>query len=143
MSQIPYNTAEMGPATVQRAGRAEFTRPATRIPVRHTEPPPERPEPGAPARLVITRGPEAGAVFPVTRAVATIGRHRDCDIVLDQVTVSRYHAELHRDGDSYTITDAGSLNGIYHNHRQVDRAELRHGDQLWIGIVHFTFHASA
>lgn len=89
--------------------------------------------------LVVKRGPDAGVGYAVTQSLTTIGRHRDCDIVLDDGTVSRYHAELRRDQGRYVITDAGSLNGTYLNRRPVDYAELADGDELWIGKFRFVF----
>lgn len=89
--------------------------------------------------LVVQRGPDAGTGYAVTQSRTTIGRHRDCDIVLDDGTVSRYHAELRRDHDGYVISDSGSLNGTYLNRRPVDRAELADGDELWIGKFRFVF----
>jgi hypothetical protein len=144
MAQSPFQNPYEGGTAAQPTARYESTRPSFGKPA--AEParvPEEALQPGTPAQLVITRGPETGAAFPINQPVTTIGRHRDCDIVLDQPTVSRYHAELHRDGHRHTIIDAGSLNGIYHNQHQVEQAELNHGDQLWIGVVHFTFHTSA
>jgi pSer/pThr/pTyr-binding forkhead associated (FHA) protein len=104
-----------------------------------TQPGPQSVRPGTRTELVVKRGPDAGAGYAVTQSLTTIGRHRDCDIVLDDGTVSRYHAELRREQGRYMITDAGSLNGTYLNRRPVDHAELTDGDELWIGKFRFTF----
>lgn len=98
--------------------------------------------PGGHAELVIARGPQAGAAIPVTGTLLTVGRSRDCDITLDAPTVSRLHAQIHHDGERYTITDSGSLNGTYLNHAPVDRAELTDGDEVWIGTFRFTFRTT-
>ena len=95
------------------------------------------------AALVVSRGPERGAVFPLERSCTVLGRHRDCDIVLGDVTVSRYHTEIRREGDGYVIQDAGSLNGTYVNRQVVDRAVLAEGDEIWVGKVRFTFRAGS
>jgi hypothetical protein len=143
LSQRPFDTPEPGRTAVQPARRGEATRPSTEKPAREPAPaPPEPPEPGAPTRLVITRGPDEGAVFPVAKSVTTFGRHRGCDIVLDQVTVSRHHAELSFDGHRYILTDSGSLNGTYLNRQPVERAEINHGDQIGIGTYRLTFQTS-
>ncbi|GDY29804.1 hypothetical protein GTS_14370 [Gandjariella thermophila] len=93
-----------------------------------------------PAQLIIVRGKDAGTRFPITEAGVSIGRHRDCDIVLDDITVSRNHAELHHDGRRYTIDDAGSLNGTYVNQRPVeDPTELADGDEVRIGTFRLAF----
>jgi len=99
---------------------------------------PGRPRSGA-AALVVSRGPAQGAVFTLSGATTVLGRHRDCDIVLSDVTVSRYHTEIVREGDRYFVVDAGSLNGTYLNRQVVDRAELSDGDEIWVGKVRFRF----
>ncbi len=68
-----------------------------------------------------------------------LGRSRDCDIVLADANVSRRHAELHRDGGSWTIVDLGSTNGIKVNGRRVDRARLDDGDRVTLGLTELTF----
>lgn len=97
--------------------------------------------PPAPARLVLQRGQDAGTSFPITVACTTIGRHAECDIVINDPTVSRRHATLHQHGTRYTLTDLGSFNGTYVNWQLVDAAELSDGDEVWIGTVCFLFHA--
>jgi pSer/pThr/pTyr-binding forkhead associated (FHA) protein len=94
--------------------------------------PPPRVEPDA-ARLVVSRGPGTGTEFPITGSLVTIGRHRANDIALGDTTVSGQHAEIWVAGDHYQIADVGSFNGTYVNRRLVDRAELRDGDEVWIG----------
>ncbi|MER7015606.1 FHA domain-containing protein [Saccharopolyspora sp. NPDC000359] len=92
-------------------------------------------------RLVINRGPGTGTGFAIGGARITIGRDRDCDIVVDDMTVSRVHAELRLRDGRYVVVDGGSLNGTYLNRQPVDVAELDDGDELWIGRVRFTFHS--
>ena len=93
------------------------------------------------AALVVARGADKGSEFPLAGACTVLGRHRDCDIVLGDVTVSRYHTEIHRVGDQLVVADAGSLNGTYLNRHVVDRAELSDGDEIWVGKVRFTFRS--
>jgi pSer/pThr/pTyr-binding forkhead associated (FHA) protein len=94
----------------------------------------------APATLVVVRGRNAGSRFPVAATDVSIGRHRDCDIVLDDITVSRNHAELHDNGRHYTIADAGSLNGTYVNQTSVEGPiELADGDEIRIGTFRLRF----
>jgi pSer/pThr/pTyr-binding forkhead associated (FHA) protein len=85
------------------------------------------------AQLVLSRGPGTGTGFPLGAARITIGRHPDNDIALGDTTVSGEHAEIRVDGDRYLIADVGSFTGTYVNRQQVDRAELRDGDEVWIG----------
>ena len=94
-----------------------------------------------PALVVRSGGGRVGEHFMPQGARTTIGRSPDCDIFLDDVTVSRNHAVLlERDG-AYVIEDQGSLNGTYVNRRRVDSAELEDGDELQIGKYRLTFFA--
>ena len=93
--------------------------------------------------LIVRAGAQAGARFPLTAEVTRLGRHPDSEISLDDITVSRRHAEIERTPDGYVASDAGSLNGTYVNQERVDRMVLRHGDELQIGkfrLVYFERH---
>jgi pSer/pThr/pTyr-binding forkhead associated (FHA) protein len=89
--------------------------------------------------VVVQRGPNAGSRFSLDRDTTTVGRHPDSDIFLDDITVSRRHAVIRRDGEGYEVDDAGSLNGTYVNHERVETAALRHLDELQIGRFVLTF----
>ena len=91
------------------------------------------------ALLVVQRGPNAGSRFLIDKDSTTIGRHPESDIFLDDVTVSRRHAEFRRDGDKFVIHDVGSLNGTYVNRQRVDETQLANGDELQIGKFKLTF----
>ncbi|GAB3840487.1 hypothetical protein GCM10029963_09190 [Micromonospora andamanensis] len=93
------------------------------------------------ALLVVRRGPNAGARFLLDHDVTTSGRHPDSDIFLDDVTVSRRHAEFHRDGGTFTVRDVGSLNGTYVNRERVEAATLSNGDEVQIGKFRVVFIA--
>ncbi len=71
--------------------------------------------------------------------VVTVGRGRDCDIYLDDVTVSREHAEVQRGEHGFRLQDVGSLNGTYVNRVRVDAVDLRNGDEIQIGKYRFKF----
>ena len=86
-------------------------------------------------------GPNAGARFLLDHDVTTSGRHPDSDIFLDDVTVSRRHAEFHRDGGGFTVRDVGSLNGTYVNRERVESATLSNGDEVQIGKFRLVFIA--
>ena len=95
----------------------------------------------APA-LVVRSGGRAGESFHPTKAQTTIGRSPDCDVFLDDVTVSRKHAVLVRDDDGgFRIEDQGSLNGTFLNRKRIDAAKLENGDELQIGKYRLTFIA--
>ena len=85
------------------------------------------------ALLVVKRGPNAGSRFLLDQDVTSAGRHPDSDIFLDDVTVSRRHAEFRREGSGYTVHDVGSLNGTYVNRERIEEAPLNHGDVLQVG----------
>lgn len=89
--------------------------------------------------LVVESGHRAGSTFPVDGDLVTIGRHPDSDVFLDDITVSRRHAELRRVGDGYEVHDIGSLNGTYLNRHRTERAGLRGGDELQIGKFKLVF----
>lgn len=92
--------------------------------------------------LVITRGPDAGNRLLLDADVVTVGRHPDSGIVLEDVTVSRRHAEILRRRGAFMLRDVGSLNGTYVNGESVERAALSSGDELRIGIYVFAFLAA-
>ncbi|QYJ14669.1 hypothetical protein Rxycam_00471 [Rubrobacter xylanophilus DSM 9941] len=75
----------------------------------------------------------------ISREVVTVGRHPESDIFLDDVTVSRKHAEILRSEGGYRIRDVGSLNGTYVNRVRVDAVDLRNGDEIQIGKYRFKF----
>ena len=89
--------------------------------------------------LVVKRGPNAGSRFALSAGRTTIGRHPDSDIFLDDVTVSRRHAEVHHDGGAFVVNDVGSLNGTYLNRERIEQASLRNGDELQIGKFRLVF----
>jgi pSer/pThr/pTyr-binding forkhead associated (FHA) protein len=89
--------------------------------------------------LVVRRGPNQGSSFILDRTVTSLGRHPDSDIFLDDVTVSRRHAEITRNDRGYDVRDAGSLNGTYVDHERVEVAPLRDLNELQIGRFVLTF----
>ncbi|GAB4085523.1 FHA domain-containing protein [Myceligenerans cantabricum] len=94
------------------------------------------------ALLVVQRGPGFGARFLLDTDRCVAGRSEQADIFLDDVTVSRKHAEFVRHGESFTVRDIGSLNGTYVNRERIDGATLSTGDEVQIGKFRLTFHAS-
>ena len=95
-------------------------------------------EPGT-GMLVVVRGPNAGSRFLLDRDATTIGRHPDSDIFLDDVTVSRRHAEVLREEGGVRVRDLGSLNGSYVNGDRVDERALATGDEVQIGRFKLLF----
>ena len=89
--------------------------------------------------LVVKRGPNAGSKFFLDGEATTIGRHPDSDIFLDDITVSRRHAEVRRSEDGFHLHDIGSLNGTYVNRERVEDTPLRSGDEIQIGKFKLVF----
>ena len=94
------------------------------------------------ALLVVKRGPNAGSHFLLDKDVTTAGRHPESDIFLDDVTVSRRHAEFTRHGGGFAVRDVGSLNGTYVNRERIDQVALNNGDEVQIGKYRLVFYAS-
>jgi len=93
------------------------------------------------ALLVVKRGFNAGSNFVLDKDLTTAGRHPESDIFLDDVTVSRRHAEIHRRGEKFFVQDKGSLNGSYVNRERVDETPLASGDEVQIGKFKLVFFA--
>ncbi len=94
------------------------------------------------AMVVIHRGPAKGARFLINQETVAIGRSIESPIFLDDVTVSRKHALIVKEADSFKIQDQGSLNGTYVNNQSVSDAPLSTGDEIQIGKFHMLFIAS-
>ncbi len=92
-----------------------------------------------PALVVRSGGGRAGEHFIPNETRTTIGRSPDCDIFLDDVTVSRGHAVVVKQGESFVLEDEGSLNGTFLNRRRIESAELEDGDELQIGKYRLIF----
>ena len=92
------------------------------------------------AMLVVKRGPNVGAKFVLNQPVMNAGRHPASDIFLDDITVSRRHAEFHAENGEFRVVDLGSLNGTYLNRAAVDdSAVLANGDVLQVGNFRLIF----
>tara|TARA_B100000686_G_C16643985_1_gene891732 strand:- start:740 stop:1186 length:447 start_codon:yes stop_codon:yes gene_type:complete len=89
--------------------------------------------------FIVESGPKAGAVCSLQESTVTIGRHSNADFLLDDVTVSRKHAEVRHSGEHYTVIDRGSLNGTYLNGVRIEEADLNDGDVVQIGRFKLIF----
>jgi len=92
--------------------------------------------------LVIKGGPSAGSTVLIDKDVTRVGRSPDSDVFLNDITVSRRHAEILREGATFVIKDAGSLNGTYVNRERVDATELASGDELQVGKFKIVFYTA-
>jgi len=84
--------------------------------------------------------------YPIIRTTCRIGRSKDNELTLRDSSISRRHAEIHRDkGDVFTLIDLDSLNGVYVNNEKIKKHRLHEGDILEIGdvILRFTLHSVA
>jgi len=95
--------------------------------------------PAGSALLVVKRGPNAGSRFLLDNDVTTAGRHPESDIFLDDVTVSRRHAEFVRSEGGFAVRDVGSLNGTYLNRERIEQAALAGGDEVQVGKYRLVF----
>lgn len=83
--------------------------------------------------VIVARGPNAGSTYLVDAEPVTVGRHPESTIFLDDITVSRRHSVIEREGEDFQIKDVGSLNGTYVNHDRVDRSVIKNGDEIQVG----------
>ena len=98
--------------------------------------------PSGSALLIVQRGPNEGSRFLLDQDVTTVGRHPNADIFLDDVTVSRRHAEFHRHNKTFQVKDLASLNGTYYDGVRIEAALLEDGSEIQIGKFRLTFYAS-
>jgi pSer/pThr/pTyr-binding forkhead associated (FHA) protein len=97
---------------------------------------------GEKAMILIARGPNKGSRFLITAEGASVGRSTASSIFLDDITVSRTHATITKDGNSFFLKDAGSLNGTYINNVSITEHVLVSGDEFQIGKFHLLFVGS-
>lgn len=95
-------------------------------------------EPGQ-ALLLVKHGPNAGSTFLIENDVTTAGRNPESDVFLDDITVSRKHAEVRRQSDGWHIHDLGSMNGTYVNRERVEATKLASHDEVQIGKFKLVF----
>ena len=95
--------------------------------------------PSGSAMLVVKRGPNAGSRFRLDQPVTSAGRHPDSDIFLDDVSVSRRHAEFRRENGDNLVVDTGSLNGTYVNRKPIESVALANGDEIQMGKFRLVF----
>jgi hypothetical protein len=92
------------------------------------------------ASLIVRSGSQAGDAFALHDQLTRLGRHPDSEISLEDITVSRRHAEVERTDNGYVVRDAGSLNGTYLNAERIDDEVVLHqGDELQVGKFRLVF----
>ncbi|MFJ7065719.1 FHA domain-containing protein [Streptomyces sp. NPDC101115] len=95
-----------------------------------------------PPRLVGHQGSLAGQQFPIGATPLTLGRNGDNSVVITVGNVSRFHAEVRREGHGFVLYDSGSSNGTRVNGSRVTSHELQPGDLIEIGTETFRFEAA-
>ena len=98
--------------------------------------------PSGVALFVVRSGPTEGARYLLDTDVTSVGRHPEADIFFDDVTVSRRHAEITRQGTTFELSDQRSLNGTYVNGERVDRSPLVNGSEVRVGKFRLNFFVS-
>ena len=91
------------------------------------------------ALLLVQKGPNAGARYLLNSDLVSVGRNPQNDIFLDDVTVSRKHAEFRRLAGTFSVQDSGSLNGTYVNGELAEQTDLVNGDSVQIGKYRVLF----
>jgi len=86
--------------------------------------------------LIVQRGPQTGKTWLLPEGRTTIGRDPSNDIVLDDITVSRYHCDIDLSDDRLALRDCGSTNGTYVNDGRAEERQLAPGDRLLVGKFH-------
>ncbi len=103
--------------------------------------------PAGNAMLLVQQGPEAGSRFLLDQDEVLAGRHPECDIFLDDISVSRRHASFTRTAGGFAVTDLGSLNGTYVNRDRIDgQITLTGGDEVRLGkyrLIYFNGGSNA
>lgn len=92
--------------------------------------------------LIVIKGPNIGDKFFIDKEESFIGRSAESDVLLDDITVSRKHVILKKEGEECRLIDAGSLNGSYINGNIVEEAVLQDGDRLQVGKYIFLYFAT-
>ncbi|WGW13280.1 FHA domain-containing protein [Saxibacter everestensis] len=98
--------------------------------------------PAGSALLFVVSGPDQGSRILLDQDTVSVGRSTGADIFLDDVTVSRKHAQFIRTADGYQLRDTGSLNGTYVGKERVDVHQLKAGDEVQIGKFRMIYHTS-
>lgn len=93
--------------------------------------------------LIVRSGAQAGETFVLSAPLTRLGRHPDSEIMLDDITVSRRHADVERTTTGYVARDVGSLNGTYVNQQRIEEAPLHQGDELQVGKFRLVFFERA
>lgn len=93
------------------------------------------------AKITVMFGSESQGEFPLDKDESTIGRATTCDVVVDNLGVSRHHCSIIKQGDGYAAVDKGSNNGTYVNGQRITTQALKHNDRVVMGKHSLIFDA--
>lgn len=99
--------------------------------------------PASSALLVVLNGPGTGSRYLLDQDSSQAGRHPEADIFLDDVTVSRRHAEFVRSPSGFRVRDLGSMNGTYVDGQAIEQHSLANRDEIQIGKFRLTFFSGS
>jgi pSer/pThr/pTyr-binding forkhead associated (FHA) protein len=103
---------------------------------------PPQPPPLA-GQLVLSSGPDAGLVFALSKPILTIGRSSDCDLVINDASISRQHVQIIRQEMGWYVQDLGSRNGTAINGQRLSAPlRLEDGDTLTVGDISLRYLAA-
>ena len=92
------------------------------------------------AYAYLIKNSNGGVCYPITKNIWRIGRARDNELVIPDISISRYHAEIHRDKvGKFILVDINSKNGVYLNYQRVGKLYLSEGDVIKISNINFYF----
>ncbi|MGH3135223.1 MAG: FhaA domain-containing protein [Gaiellaceae bacterium] len=106
------------------------------------EAPPPEPEPEPEPEREVVSLTVAGRQHLITEERVVLGRSRDAGLRISDVNISRKHAELRQEGDTFWVVDLGSTNGTLVNGKRIDRQRLRDGDRITLGSTEIVFGRS-
>lgn len=94
------------------------------------------------ARLILMFNKKVVKEVPLLAEGITLGRHQDNGIIIDNLSVSSFHARIDKTGAHYLLTDLQSTNGTYVNNERITSCKLSNGDNILIGKHLLVFVAS-
>jgi pSer/pThr/pTyr-binding forkhead associated (FHA) protein len=85
------------------------------------------------AKITVQFGTNVEAEYTLEKSETKIGRSMECDIVVDNLGVSRHHCSILQEGASWVLADGGSNNGTYVGGQKISKHTLKDGDKIILG----------
>ena len=134
-------SARVSPRRRRLSASAPGARPAPKEPA-PAEAAPEAPAKPAGPRFILYENKKVKAVYPVDKPEMLIGRSPECDIHIDEQTISRVHARVTAKPDKFVVEDLNSLNGTYINNDAIKRGHIEDKDSVTVGNVALVFRTT-